>query len=644
MKTKTALLLILLIFLLSHPGTAAENFDMGDGSFESPYEIRTVEQLKLLNEEEYSDQFFILANDLEIQEAEWTPIGSQNRPFTGSFDGNGKTILFSNPDGVHFVKSDADMFHDAYGLFGNVENSMGQGYCEFKNIRLVFAGEIQNADTNGKHLRNFGGLIGNLSVTPDLRNDVKNRLMNCSVQGTGLTGGAYIGGMCGVVSYTVVDNCTAEINVISTAVTSESSNLITNGTGGLIGLSTESRISNSSASGNVQGEQRLGGLIGSLGISEIENCFATGNVRLTGTAKTAKHGGGLIGSIYNTKMTDCYATGDVTGNVGTVGGLCGSYTGQTDNYWEVEKCYASGSVEADQIAGGLIGWGSNIRISECFTTGDVTAYEKNAGGLIGYSNYTRIESSFSTGNVYANETAGGLCGYAEHTTVNISYATGDVEARSNTAGGLIGHGFYYTLVNNSSALNNHTTSPLNAGRVFGIAENSDAYYTSAWENMTNLDGGYGQAEISEDEEVLKTFAVPLNINGADTSSFDVWNSYPENELGRWDTVCWGESCWKLHDYTDFRLPVFQWQDAEFQADASHLNYTLPEESSENETPKTSNGGSKRISVIEPGREVRESYDAEKEQVLPIAGPAVIILLFMVAIAAFSYRRHSEKDE
>lgn len=646
MKTKLLLSATLLLFIFMNTA-AAIDFQNGTGTTADPYRIETAEQLKLLNDDAYLDKSFVLENALEIPDAEWTPIGSSKKPFTGNFDGAGHTITFTNPDGVRFIKPEGhNIFHDAYGFFGNVENQLGNGYCEFENIHLVFIGDIEAVDSNGTHRQNFGALAGNFSVSVPLRENTTNDMINCSVEGKNLTGGAFTGGLCGLFIYSDMENCTAAINVTSTAVSSPSSVEIRNGTGGLVALSTNSEFSNCSASGNVEGEQRIGGLIGTLGLAEIRNCYATGDVHLTGTARTARIGGGLIGHLYNTKITDCYATGNVLGNVGTVGGLCGSYSGQLKNEAGMIRCYATGSVEANDIVGGLIGSGSNAIIEECFSTGEVTSYTTYAGGLMGYSNDTRVTSSFSTGDIYGDTSVGGLAGYAYHSIFNTTYATGDVKAGTENAGGLIGNAAYYTTVNNSSALNNHTSAPANAGRVFGKADNSAAYFTTAWENMTNMAGTYEPPALPAD---TITRAAD-NRNGEDISSFDVWNSYPENELGRWDTACWGEQCWRLHDYTDFRLPVFQWQTADFEADASHLNYTLPEEPEEPEEPtppkpgggnykKTRNNSSNETPYMTP------DMPPEKPSTISvIAGPALIVLLFMVAIAVFSYRRYTDREE
>lgn len=68
---------------------------VGDGSMENPYIIQTaIELSKIGNDEKYTlDKSYILIKDLDLKAYEnWSPIGSRENPFTGVFDGNGKSI------------------------------------------------------------------------------------------------------------------------------------------------------------------------------------------------------------------------------------------------------------------------------------------------------------------------------------------------------------------------------------------------------------------------------------------------------------------------------------------------------------------------------------------------------------------------
>jgi len=90
----------------------------GGGSEEEPYEIDSEDSLRLLaalvNEGsgEYSGACYILTSDICLTEA-WTPIGTEEHPFSGSFDGNGKKIAGLS----------ADSGEGCFGLFGAAKNA-----------------------------------------------------------------------------------------------------------------------------------------------------------------------------------------------------------------------------------------------------------------------------------------------------------------------------------------------------------------------------------------------------------------------------------------------------------------------------------------------------------------------------------------
>ena len=53
-------------------------------------EISTEAQLKAIANDQSGN--YVLKNDITLSDAEWTPIGTSDRPFTGTLDGKGYTI------------------------------------------------------------------------------------------------------------------------------------------------------------------------------------------------------------------------------------------------------------------------------------------------------------------------------------------------------------------------------------------------------------------------------------------------------------------------------------------------------------------------------------------------------------------------
>ena len=90
-------------------GSIAESFHAGDGTRENPYRIQSGNELALLSQlcyngnSEYSNKYYVLEINIDLQYLSWTPIGreykeSSSKPvetqysFCGYFDGNGHVI------------------------------------------------------------------------------------------------------------------------------------------------------------------------------------------------------------------------------------------------------------------------------------------------------------------------------------------------------------------------------------------------------------------------------------------------------------------------------------------------------------------------------------------------------------------------
>jgi hypothetical protein len=160
--------------------------------------------------------------------------------------------------------------------------------------------------------------------------------------------------------------------------------------GGLVGINGQmagdsASISNSYAIGNVSGAANdVGGLVGE-NYTDISNSYATGTV--SGSAQDV---GGLVGIQYNGSISQTYATGAVNGPsaAGSIGGLVGRQNNGTisSSYWDTETTgqnHSSGSADtfglssADMLkASSFAGWdvdsaggGSNVwRIYEGHTS------------------------------------------------------------------------------------------------------------------------------------------------------------------------------------------------------------------------------------------------------------------------------------
>lgn len=111
----------------------------------------------------------VLINDIDMEDAEWTPIGTKDMPFSGTFDGNSHTISGLNYSGEYA------------GLFGYMK---GGTIC---NIKLADSSFANVTVSGGICAVNNGGTIE-----------------NCAVENVAVSGGT-AGGICGKNSGTITD-------------------------------------------------------------------------------------------------------------------------------------------------------------------------------------------------------------------------------------------------------------------------------------------------------------------------------------------------------------------------------------------------------------------------------------------------------
>ena len=127
---------------------------------------------------------------------------------------------------------------------------------------------------------------------------------------------------------------------------------------------------------NIMGRNRLGSLVAQIYAGTVINSYATG--RVIGSAGIV---GGLVGWNRNGNIMNSYAAVSISASrsgVTSMGGLVGINGGT------IENSYATGSVNGNNIIGGLVG--SNLAgrsIANSYAIGRVTGTGSNIGGLVG---------------------------------------------------------------------------------------------------------------------------------------------------------------------------------------------------------------------------------------------------------------------
>ena len=315
----------------------------------------------------------------------------------------------------------------------------------------ISGGPISNSYATGavRTRENVGGLVGELKNTASINNSYATGAVHAWNDAGGLVGKSE-----GSISDSYA---TGAVRAIT-----DQSRASRNNVGGLVGnITGNGRVSNSYATGNVEGRDRLGGLVGE-SAGSISDSHATGNVEgrnqvggLVGTSSgpisdshatgavraSGNDTGGLVG-LSEALVVHSFAIGNVT-NTKTEfvdsysGGLVGRATGGSSH---IRNSYATGDVEAENSwrHGGLVGRLENTaEISNSFATGNVATSGSGSGGLVGnITGNGRVSNSYAIGSVKGSTLVGGLVGSATPGVIRNSYAIGSVEGTAS--GGLIG--------------------------------------------------------------------------------------------------------------------------------------------------------------------------------------------------------------
>lgn len=208
---------------------------------------------------------------------------------------------------------------------------------------------------------------------------------------------------------------------------------------GLFGGTVRSDIRNVTLDGvSVRGGNNTGGLIGETNETDVTN------VHVSGTIETSMNGGGLVGDLQggvvtgssaNVTISASWNDPDVIFRVRSTGGLVGYSTG------DIIASTSAGSVSGGDFTGGLVG-NTLGDITSSYSTAEVTGVT-STGGLVG-RNAGDINNTYSMGPVHVETgglVAGGLVGMNEFGTISYSFSTGTVTAADDDAdnvSGLIG--------------------------------------------------------------------------------------------------------------------------------------------------------------------------------------------------------------
>lgn len=361
----------------------------------------------------YEGKTVVLTADIDLKDAEWTPIGSMTMAhgFMGNFDGNGKTI--SNLC-IKNIALDADNYAYA-GLFGLTEGAAGaENYV--KNLAI----ENVTIDTNGHIVAAaiayaYYTTVENITVCGDIA----------------IKGGNYTSG---VLAYT--RRCTTASNL---TVNGNEGSYITGGTtvGGVIsdiqmnGGLTANYSNFKAANVTVTGDKAVGGISGIIGGQTLTGATVE-NVKLV---CSNAHVGIVAGSFDSKPVINNATYSNVTGATTIVGAPYGE---ESNGLVTINGVAHAGNtaVFMDQLATGTVNLACNIALTETVTiaNGQNVVINLNGSTIMGTNSGTATHNDLFT--VKGNLTVKNGTVTQTHIATNMAW-NGCTNTFDVTAGGVL---------------------------------------------------------------------------------------------------------------------------------------------------------------------------------------------------------------
>ncbi len=329
---------------------------------------------------------------------DFTPIGSADAPFTGTFDGGGHAVSMSGKA----------------GLFGAAENA------EIRNVSVI-------GTASGKST--VGGIVAAAKGTV---------IENCSFDGyltpdvSGFT--AYAGGIAGTTDKkTVLRNCVVNVKV-TLADTAYRTNI-----GGIVGLN-RGLISGCHADGRLSAEASLyrltiGGIAGE-NRGDVTGCFNTASVSGTAAAEgISVFAGGIAGynqgSLFRVENSGKIAASGKSIYPGYAGGIAGA---NVNGKITLAKNGGNVSAEAAFIGGGTglnLGYKSGASLVNTLNTGALTGVNSIVGGVA--ANNAKTAHEESNAGISSSLNIGEAAGIGKNTaSLSVIYSTGKDDGLSTS--------------------------------------------------------------------------------------------------------------------------------------------------------------------------------------------------------------------
>ena len=356
---------------------------------------------------------YVLKNDIDASglvdaqgKSTYNTIGGGATEFTGTFDGDGHTIVGLQANGGLFGK----LGTGAVVKNVNISSSVFTGKNTGDSVGAVAAenngGEISNISGYGNTVKGNGGYIGGLVG--------KNYggITNSDDQSTVIAGANTVaGGIAGVNAGTFDwDTFVAKVGYIDNV---QSNSAVT--TAGLTAGQYASNL------GGIVGINEMHPFISGLGPAldtDIDNVSAHG---VTGKSGSTKISGGIVGT-NNGKLTNVYNESIIHG-FEAIGGIAGTNVMLNPEDWSAKQATLENIANAVEIigdagsqnVGGLVGMQDHASANQGRNTGAITGCT-NVGGMVGYNtadSYLNNLENSPQATITGITNVGGIAGFNE---------------------------------------------------------------------------------------------------------------------------------------------------------------------------------------------------------------------------------------
>ena len=396
-------------------------FSGGEGTVENPYLLNCAADYKEFVEKcttqpEFLSKSYKQTADIDLKSS-WTfePVGTEETPFTGSYDGNGYKLI----GGTYKTQDNGE----PTAMFRYTDRATLTDIClkdwditskvqYLGGIAAIAKNTTFNACSwNGKlHQSAKAAMEGDESVTDNANHGLVGGIAafaegctfsECTFDGQISATGKCIGGIVGYARKSTVTKCSATVaSEVYTAY---------HCAGSIVGAMTQnSKVSECSSAGKVAAFDHCGGIVGYLQNGLVEKSVVSSSAMVSGRQFNI---GGIVGVMMpkdgETATVDrCTAYTDVTGQY-CVGGIAGYIDGNdAGGKVNITNCtYKGGNLSATgtndnkySLIGGIVGWITHTNtavIENCMSAPALiaTGIQQKAQGVV-------VESIGGTGGIF----------------------------------------------------------------------------------------------------------------------------------------------------------------------------------------------------------------------------------------------------